>query len=199
MVITTNIFKSYLICWSLITYIAIRCVTMWPLSVLTVCSSDNSCLMYCKVDKIQLPAQAETVWLHVCLPFWKVTSGADRQAAQQRTVQWHSSVWQCHVVCRASALPRQCYTNSNTSPGDNSNVTLTANKSDLLKKSEHLLTLCSRQSTKRPIVHGLGNVYIKKKLLSPIITTAIPTDLGVSSREQLVKPRLANKLCNVLW
>lgn len=50
--------------------------------------------------------------------------------------------------------------------GGNNNMALTANKSHLLKISEHLLTLSNRQSTKRPIDHGLGNVYIKTKLLS---------------------------------
>ena len=67
-----------------------------------------------------------------------------------------------HLHCLNGVTQTVTY---NTTPGDDSNVMLTANKSDLLKKSEHLLTLCNRQSTKRPIVHGLGNVYIKKKLV----------------------------------
>lgn len=141
---------------------------MWPLSTLTVCSSDNSCLMYCKCVKHNHLMYIRKSWLLVCLPFWKEIGEVDHPAVQQCTVQWRSSLWICHVVCRASPRPRWYYRNGDTSPGvgGNGNTTLTANKSHLLIKSKHLLTLNSRQSTNRATVHGLGNVYKKRQLSS---------------------------------
>lgn len=57
------------------------------------------------------------------------------------------------------------YNDSDTTQGWGDDMTLTVNKSHLLKMSEHLLTLSNRQSTNRPIVHGLGNVCVNKKYI----------------------------------